>query len=86
MLTAIAVSAEHSPAHFDCVLNKIAEDEELKPKEKVCYLGKGSFGIVRFKNPSDLRHFTIRKRIQYEELEKPISWREDARQSIARFS
>ena len=74
-LTAIAYSETQVPAHFDCVLKKIAVDEALKPKEIVCYLGKGSFGIVHFRNTSNLSQFTVRKRIQIEPENQDISWR-----------
>ncbi|MBN1685957.1 MAG: hypothetical protein JW852_04835 [Spirochaetales bacterium] len=75
VLTAIAVESSDVPVHFDCVIKKIAETEELDAKDKICYLGKGSFGIVHFKNPSDPAKFTIKKRIQIEDEKKEISWR-----------
>jgi len=74
MMTAIAQGENGEPTHFDCVLRLITEKEELQPREKVCYLGNGSFGIVRFK-PGGQSKFTIRKRIQYEEREKSFPWR-----------
>ena len=75
VLTAIALSDGEAPTHFDCVIKKLSEEETLKPKERICYLGNGAFGIVKFKNPSDQRQFEIRKRIQIEEEKKDISWR-----------
>jgi len=74
LMTAIAQGEGAEPAHFDCVLKGITEHEEMQPREKVCYLGNGSFGIVRFKPNGQLR-FSIRKRIQYEEKDKDIPWR-----------
>ena len=75
VLTAIATSADNQPAHFDCVLRRIGEQEDLRPREKVVYLGNGCFGIVRFRNGNDLRQFTIRKRIQFEDAEGIVAWR-----------
>ena len=75
VLTAIAIEENEAPTHFDCVIKKIAEDEKLQPKEKVVYLGNGAFGVVYFKNPSDPRQFTIRKRIQIEAEKTEIDWR-----------
>lgn len=63
------------PAHFDCVLREIRKSEELNQNEKVCYLGKGSFGIITFRNPSSPIKFLIRKRIQYEEQTEIPEWR-----------
>ncbi len=75
ILTAIAVESSDAPMHFDCVLKKISNEENLQAKDKVCYLGNGSFGIVNFKNPSDPKQFTIKKRIQIEAEKKEITWR-----------
>ncbi len=74
-LTAIAMQEGEAPTHFDCVIKKITDEETLQPKERVCYLGNGSFGIVRFKNPSDKKNFVIRKRIQIEPEKTEIPWR-----------
>lgn len=74
LMTAIAQGESGDPAHFDCVLKVITEHEEIQPREKVCYLGNGSFGIVRFKPGAQVR-FTIRKRIQYEPKDKSYPWR-----------
>ena len=77
VLTAVALEQgeAEAPTHFDCVIKKLSEEESLQPKEKICYLGNGSFGIVRFKNPSDPKNFTIRKRIQVEPEKQEASWR-----------
>ncbi len=75
VLTAIETIEDESPVHFDCVLKRIADSEDLEAKEKVCYLGNGSFGIVQFPNPSDPSQFVIRKRIQIEDDRKEIPWR-----------
>ena len=75
VLTAIVEDDKEAPVHFDCVIKKITESETLSAKEKVCYLGKGGFGIVYFKNPSDPTQFVIKKRIQIEDERKEISWR-----------
>jgi len=75
VLTAIETIEDESPVHFDCVLKKIAEEEKLEPKEKVCYLGNGTFGVIQFKNSSDPSKFVIKKRIQIEDEKKEIPWR-----------
>ena len=84
VLTAIALKEGEQPTHFDCVLKKISEEEELQPKEKVIYLGNGAFGIVRFKNQSDLRNFVIRKRVQIEPEKLEIDWRKSISRRIIR--
>jgi hypothetical protein len=84
VLTAIALEEGEQPTHFDCVIKKLSDEEELQPKEKIIYLGNGSFGVVRFKNPSDLRHFTIRKRIQIEPEKIDVEWRNAVSKRISR--
>ncbi len=74
LMTAIAQGSSGEPAHFDCVLKTISDAEELQPREKVCYLGNGSFGVIKFKQSGQTK-FTIRKRIQYEEKDKVFPWR-----------
>jgi len=65
------------PAHFDCVLKSLRESIELLPNEKLCYLGKGSFGVIQQRNANSPMRFFIRKRIQYENLEAKPDWRRD---------
>lgn len=63
------------PVHFDCILARLAESENLGEGEKIVYLGGGRFGVVHFDNPSDLKHFRVRKTLQWEEKEKRADWR-----------
>ena len=84
VLTAIALKDGEEPTHFDCVIKKLSDEEELQPKEKVVYLGNGSFGVVKFRNPSDPRQFSIRKKIQVEPEKVEIDWRDAVARRIAR--
>ena len=72
--TAIASEENDSPAHFDCILKQLEQREELEKDEKICYLGKGSFGIIKTRNGGSQKFF-VRKRIQYEVEEKKYDWR-----------
>ena len=63
------------PAHFDCVVQELRESNEVAPQEKICYLGGGSFGIIELRPAGGPSRFVIRKRIQYEEKEKPQEWK-----------
>ncbi len=61
----------NTAAHFNCVIKEISAGENLAENEEVYYLGKGSFGILNFRNySSNHTRFIIRKRIQYENKEK----------------
>ncbi len=65
------------PCHFDCVVSRIADGENLGAGEKVVYIGGGRFGVVYFEQPSDLKRFQIKKIIQWEDKEKRADWRND---------
>jgi len=72
--SAITDKTSGDPAHFECIMKKIAEEEEIGPDERVCYLGNGSFGIIQQRNTNQMKFF-IRKRIQYEDKETVKEWR-----------
>ncbi len=74
MSTAIAFGEDGEPAHFDCILKQLESRETLESDEKICYLGNGSFGIIKTRAGGPMKFF-VRKRIQYEEAEKKYDWR-----------
>ena len=77
------VSPENGePIHFDCVIEKLGENENLAQLEKICYLGQGTFGIIKFKSGSSNRDFIIKKRIPYESKEKTAQWRKKMREQL----
>ena len=88
LYTAIAYGDDELPAHFDCVLGLLSDREQLAPGERVCYLGGGSFGVVRFPvragEPAGRRQgagasLVVRKRIPFENSDPPPAWRDDLR-------
>jgi len=81
LLTAISVGEDKKPAHFDCVLKKISENEELEPKEKIIYIGNGNFAIINNKSGKDL---SIRKTIQFEEKENSSDGSSEWRKKLSR--
>lgn len=76
MLTAIAVTEAKIPVHFSCVIKDIAVSEVLHYRERIVYLGKGEFGIVKFRGGNS-KKFVIRKKIPYEQVEGDIPWRKE---------
>lgn len=82
--TAVTVANHNNPVHFDCIIKKIEEDETLAPEEKVTYLGKGTFGVIRI--TKDSPGFFIRKRIQVEEENEKAPWRKEMSGRIKVFS
>ena len=63
------------PAHFDCVLKQVSESEKTEQNERISYIGQGRFAVIRFENPHDLKHFTIRRTIEWEDRDNRSEWR-----------
>jgi hypothetical protein len=73
--TALGASREQpEPAHFDCVIERVAASENLAAGEKLVYLGSGSFGVVQFKDKSE-SVFTVLRRVQWEKEGEKKDWR-----------
>ncbi len=76
--TALANRGSGNPVHFDCVHAKLAESELIGQNDKLTYIGQGKFAILHFENIHDMRHFTIKKEIEWESRESERSfWRND---------
>jgi hypothetical protein len=81
--TALATSREASdPAHFDCVLERVAASETLVAGEKLVYLGSGAFGVVEFKDKNESL-FIVKRRIQWEKEGEKKDWRKGLSSRIA---
>ena len=63
------------PVHFDCVINRIVERENLESGDTVSYIGGGRFGIIHYNNPPDTRDFRIKKIFEWEKKENRGEWR-----------
>ena len=62
-------------AHFDCTITRIAETETLSKGDVVAYIGGGRFGVVHFNNPGELKKFTIKKILEWENKDNRSEWR-----------
>jgi hypothetical protein len=81
--TALAAARESGePAHFDCVLERVAASETLATGEKLVYLGSGAFGVVEFKDRNESQ-FTVKRRIQWEKEGEKKDWRKSMSSRIA---
>lgn len=74
---AIADKTSGTPIHFDCALEILLAEEKLGPGDKLTYIGQGRFGVLNFPNVHDMKHFTIKKIIEWEEKDKRSSWRNE---------
>ena len=75
--SAIADKASGAPVHFECVIEKVRQDNPTGENEKVAYIGQGRFAVLWFENPRDQRHFTIKKIIEWEDKEHKTEWRDE---------
>ena len=83
ILSAIADPETGRPSDFDSVISRLTEQEELGPNERICYLGKGSFGVLVDQKGKKPRYY-VRKRIQYEDEFEKHSWRRELSPGISR--
>ncbi len=76
LATALEDRRSGKAVHFDCTVAQIAEKETVAEGERIIYIGQGRFGILHFANPHDMRHFTIKKIIEWEDKDKRSVWRD----------
>jgi len=74
--TALSDKNTGQPVHFDCVLARITEMEALENHDSICYIGGGRFGVVHYNNPPDIRDFTIKKILEWENKDSRFEWRQ----------
>ena len=75
LTSAIALPETGNPAHFDCVLKRIKEKENLGEKEQIVYLGSGNFGVVENLSNNPNSNFKIIRKIDFEDHENIPEWR-----------
>jgi hypothetical protein len=80
--TAIAHPDNGKPCNFDSVLEQLQKREQLEEDERICYIGEGSFGIVKLDKKDT--PVEIRKRIQYEDTHAKHEWRRELSPGISR--
>ena len=73
--TAIASVDNQNPVHFDCMLEKLKNENTLEKTDKVVYLGSGSFGIVRQEKNKPAKEFSIIKKFEVENKDEKPDWR-----------
>ena len=75
MSAAISEPDTGKPVHFDCIISRISERENLESGDTVSYIGGGRFGIIHFSTPPDTRDFKIKKIFEWENREIRSEWR-----------
>jgi hypothetical protein len=62
------------PAHFDCVLERVAAAENISSQERLVYLGAGNFGVIEFKDKGE-NAFVVKRKIPWEAEGEKKDWR-----------
>ena len=72
MSLAVDVPESESPAHFDCVIERLKSSENLQPGESVIYMGNRRFAVVVY---TDKNRFDIVREIPFEDTRDFKPWR-----------
>ena len=72
MSLAVDVPDSDSPAHFDCVIERLKKSENLQPGESVIYMGNRRFAVVVY---TDKNRFDIVREIPFEDTRDFKPWR-----------
>jgi hypothetical protein len=73
---AVAYGESQDASHFDCVLEALRAERTLEKNEKVCYLGAGTFAVVRLGGSGG---FIVKERIRFEDETDRPQWRRELR-------
>ena len=73
--SALASRSGNGTVHFECALKEVEASETLAAGDKVAYIGQGRFGVINYPNVHDVRHFTIRKIIEWDKRDENTEWR-----------
>ncbi len=72
MTTAVDMVDYNAPAHFECVIDRLNNTENLKDGEKIIYLGNRKFGVVKYNKNNG---FNIIREVFYEDANGFKDWR-----------
>lgn len=74
MSLAIDVPDFSEPAHFDCVIARLKQQENLQPGEEIIYIGNRKFAVVVYKTQNA---FDIVREIPFEDNRDFKPWRNE---------
>lgn len=74
MSLAVDVPGFAEPAHFDCVIARLKQQENLRSGEEIIYIGNRRFAVVVYKTPNT---FDIIREIPFEDNRDFKSWRNE---------
>ena len=77
LATALPDHGNGVPIHFECAMDIVSDNEPLGEGDKIAYIGQGRFGVLNYPNIRDVRHFTIKKIIEWENRDERASWRDE---------
>lgn len=77
LASALRERGGENPIHFECAMEQVAAGEKLGDGDKIAYIGQGRFGVLNYPNIRDVRHFTIKKIIDWEDRNSRGEWRDE---------
>lgn len=84
ILTAVADPNTGRPCNFRSVIEHIRERENVGGDERVCYIGEGTFAIVKDEKQGGKTKLSIQKRIEFEDKYATYDWRKELSPGISR--
>lgn len=88
IVTAIAHPRTGKPVRFESVIKMLLEQENetVGEDERMAYLGRGTFGIVKFEKPDGRGRpeLVVRKYFYYEDTHEKYGWRRELAPGISR--
>lgn len=79
--SAISFPGEEEPSHFDCVIKRLMEKENILEDEKIIYLGSNIFAVVK-ESEYNKRDFNIVRKLDINRPENREDWRFKMRQEL----
>jgi len=75
---AVAISDKNTgqAVHFDCIVSRISQIENLEQGDIISYIGGGRFGIVNYGSSPGGQGFVIKKILEWEIKENRAEWRQ----------
>jgi hypothetical protein len=73
--TAVSDKNTGEAIHFDCVIARLSEGENLESGDAICYIGGGRFGVVHFGTAQNNKDFKIKKIFEWENKDDRSEWR-----------
>lgn len=84
VFTAIVDPTSGKPTNFETIIDQLKKQEKLEKGERIAYIGRGAFGIVKTERKDGKPQLVVRKRFQIEDTHDSKEWRKELSPGISR--